>query len=98
MYAIPVAPEGKLERAFHKSSEGAGGNFWWDTVRSLSKGTDVGIMEELGWNTVFQVVISEDVLVVIIRDNYRKEMKQTLLPAISFRCSIGELDGPFLRW
>ena len=53
-------------------------------------------MEKLGWNTVFQVVISEDVLVVIIRDNYRNEMKQTLLPAISFRCSIGELDGPFI--
>jgi hypothetical protein len=55
-------------------------------------------MEKLGWNTVFQVVISEDVLVVIIRDNYRNEMKQTLLPAISFRCSIGELDGPFYVW
>ena len=64
----------------------------------MSNGTDVGIMEKLGWNTVFQVVISEDVLVVIIHDNYRNELKQTLLPAISFRYSIGELDGPFYVW
>lgn len=61
-----MAPEGEIRSRIPHLLRGSRGNLWWEHESEFIEGN--GRMEKIKLNTVFQDVISEDVLVVITRE------------------------------